>query len=1293
MSRLVFTLLLVVSLVAPGLTAGSALAAPPAAPLMQTPTIGIDPNPLGTDPPTRYTASKSASFEILINNASRNDAQYRLRYDDQVNPVQTLYDWETCGSVTDPDATIWDNCSGRISTSNLLDGEYTLSLRINDNGTIEATAPDFVWFVDAVDPTLTITDGPGNASGSSTYINQDAVFTFNGLDAAPTSGAKYQCRLDSDSSSNWQDCNTPHTILIGNLAHGEHDLDVRVIDRAQNTSPVRNYIWRVDKTRPTVGISAPPASPLPETSSGPIAFTFTGQDSAQNPESGLQGFECTLLSGSTPISGPLSCGAAPSPSNYNLPIPGSVTDGTYTLSVVAVDKAGNKSQTPATRNIIIDKTAPTTNLVTTGLPTTTNRLSLDFTFSGIDNRPHSVTFECKVDNGSWDDDCASPYTANAASNGSHTFLVRAVDKVGNKTDPPRSFTWLVDKDAPTLQVSSPDTSPVYTKEPDITFRYTSGDIPGDSPLQITCTLNGVVERCDGTEKTYTSLIEGTSTFTLTVKDAAGNTAEKGFIIIADYTEPQTTLTGVQASPSNNPRPNFAFVGNDNLSAVNRIEFECSIDLQDWVPCESGIAPPGFPALGSGMHTFQVRAIDEVGNFDTTPASFVWLIDVDAPNTTLSHNQGEIPPLFSSSTSATFNFSGADTPAGPISFECQIDNGSWNACTSPRTFTGLVNKSYTFRVRARDQAGNLDPSPEEHQWTVDTVPPPAPSITLPVSGTLGNNLSMTFTGTDSGPGTTRFQCTVSTSSQTDTWQNCTSAYVPQNLPDGIYWLKVRMVDQAGNISPPSSARRFILDKTPPDTSVTADIGAPVGFPTFTREITANFSFTATKSRANENLTFTCKLDTNAPTTCTSPQSLPGLSAGRHTFTLSAADDAGNSEAGGPEVFTWTVDTQFPTTVLVPVSPPLYLNNPQPIIRFRGEDLEEAPGVPGSGVVAFDCELDGHPMSPCVIADASGNASFTPAAPLADGTHELKLFAIDAVGHKDTTPTVYSWTQDTAVPETTNLVRTPPDAVTTTQVFTLTFDFGGTEPVTPTFECKLGDAAWSACTSPLVTAPLDNGSHTFQVRAVDVAGNADDSPLTDTWMVDRAGPVVTITGRPNAATNLPTANFTFTANDNGGSGFASAECRIDNGAWESCSTLSASYADLAEGQHTFHVRATDQLGNVGAAITYSWTVDQTPPDTLFVGTLPTTITVQHITLAFTGTDALTQSQITFECSLDNGPFESCLSPRTFPGLTNGPHNLRVRAVDGAKNADPSPVRHEWVVEVPDPVRQVHLPLVKK
>ena len=86
------------------------------------------------------------------------------------------------------------------------------------------------------------------------------------------------------------------------------------------------------------------------------------------------------------------------------------------------------------------------------------------------------------------------------------------------------------------------------------------------------------------------------------------------------------------------------------------------------------------------------------------------------------------------------------------------------------------------------------------------------------------------------------------------------------------------------------------------------------------------------------------------------------------------------------------------------------------------------------------------------------------------------------------------------------RTPPNTrirggpTKTTRSKTARFRFSATERRSR-FECKLDKQRWRRCKSPRGYADLKRGRHTFQVRAIDRAGNVDLSPAKRTWIRQR------------------------------------------------------------------------------------------------------------------------------------------------------------------------------------------------
>ncbi|MHC4278335.1 MAG: Ig-like domain-containing protein [Planctomycetota bacterium] len=129
-------------------------------------------------------------------------------------------------------------------------------------------------------------------------------------------------------------------------------------------------------------------------------------------------------------------------------------------------------------------------------------------------------------------------------------------------------------------------------------------------------------------------------------------------------------------------------------------------------------------------------------------------DTTPPETTITSGV----PEFTGSPDITIDYTGTDdvSAAGALEFSYSVDAGNWSAW-SPGTsasITGLSDGAHTFAVKARDEAGNVDPTPAEASFTVDTTPPaltlnqPNPSRLWPPNGEM---VTVSFSGNaqDSG----------------------------------------------------------------------------------------------------------------------------------------------------------------------------------------------------------------------------------------------------------------------------------------------------------------------------------------------------------------------------------------------------------------------------------------------------------------------------------------------------------------------------------------------------------------
>lgn len=187
---------------------------------------------------------------------------------------------------------------------------------------------------------------------------------------------------------------------------------------------------------------------------------------------------------------------------------------------------------------------------------------------------------------------------------------------------------------------------------------------------------------------------------------------------------------------------------------------------------------------------------------------------------------------------TVRWSGTDGPipgaSGIRHFDVQfrINNGSWQAwqtatTATSATFTGQNGLFYDFRVRAVDNANNVEAfsNTPDASTTVDTVPPTATISPLPPF-TFADTFTVSWTGTDTGSGPNNgsgiAHYDVEFQLDGGPWQaftfttQATSGTVLNALPGQVYGFRARAVDRVGNVGAFSSG---------PQSETTISLGDP------------------------------------------------------------------------------------------------------------------------------------------------------------------------------------------------------------------------------------------------------------------------------------------------------------------------------------------------------------------------------------------------------------------------------------------------------------------------------------
>jgi hypothetical protein len=178
----------------------------------------------------------------------------------------------------------------------------------------------------------------------------------------------------------------------------------------------------------------------------------------------------------------------------------------------------------------------------------------------------------------------------------------------------------------------------------------------------------------------------------------------------------------------------------------------------------------------------------------------------------------------------------------------------------------------------------------------------------------------------------------------------------------------------------------------------------------------------------------------------------------------------------------------------------------------------------------------------------------------------------------------------------------------------------------------------------------------------------------WIAAAPPPVPTIDAAPGLVSNSTSPTFSFSDADPG----VTFDCRLDKGAFPPCTSPKA-YASVAEGPHTFYVKAVDALGNESEAASYSWTIDITPPPTPTISSGPANPSGSS-NAHFVFSDA--ESGVGFACQLDGAAYAPCSNPQDYT-VADGGHTLVVEANDAAGNSSGPSAPYSWTVDTVNPI----------
>ncbi|WNG34331.1 hypothetical protein F0U61_12345 [Archangium violaceum] len=728
----------------------------------------------------------------------------------------------------------------------------------------------------------------------------------------------------------------------------EYKLEVTAEDEAHNVSEPTTLGFKLDTKKPAAPVvtkvdSQTPMGPTGSCTATSLPYVTTGQPLIRGTGEARGRIEVTLTAASTYNLPPTVVSGLPeSLGSWSVSPISTIDDATaYTLSVTVTDEAGNPSLS-STYCFAVDATPPSKpTSITLGTASAKNGMLIGRagvtaisdadpakptgTLSISGRAETSSTMSLKLIPLSADIPMPAEKTPGAPSgawssswsglvSGSYAVEARVKDAVGNM-GPPETIFFELDLVRPTVIITGNPPKGSTTTSRDAVFGFE----PSEKVTAYRCHINGIAQAgCVSPLFFSMPTSETTGAYTLEVwaTDLAGNetlaTAPSTWNWKVDSDQPTVDILNVGivgGIPASGGATNSTEIEFKLQANKPNLRLDCKRDSEAWEEpcrCDSTIPDPEgddgaicvrrYSSLSDIPHILLAKAKSAETGAETPEYAwrrYEWEVDITNPDTFVTLR----PDAWKAVNFVRVEFT---TPAEgrTATFECDL-NGVVFPCSSPLVRSDLEDREYKLRIRAKDQAGNIEDDPEEVSWTVDTKKPDAPVVQLPAQGARYKDLALRGTAVGEGLSTISVylddneKAPIGTAVVTDNdngdWQLLIDP--AQKPPDGSHFIRVKATDRAGNPGVMSEPVHFVMDNEPPIVQIT-------GPDKNSASSSADFRFTSNE----EGVTFQCKLDLNEPVDCGSEVSFSDLEQGPHTLNVYATDEAGNKRETG---YSWSI----------------------------------------------------------------------------------------------------------------------------------------------------------------------------------------------------------------------------------------------------------------------------------------------------------------------------------------------------------------------------------------------------
>ncbi|HCQ1793263.1 TPA: Ig-like domain-containing protein [Escherichia coli] len=1066
----------------------------------------------------------------------------------------------------------WSTTVPAADLAALRDGDASAQVRVTNVNGNSATATH-EYSVDSAAPTVTI-----NTIASDNIINASeaaAGVTVSGTSTAQTgqtltvtlNGTNYQTTVQTDGS--WS-LTLPASDLTA-LANNGYTLTATVSDLAGNLGSASKGVT-VDTTAPVISFN-----------------TVAGDDVINN----VEHIQAQIISGTATgavagdrlvvtIAGQQYVTSTDASGNWSVGVPASVisglADGTVTISATITDSAGNSST--QTHNVQVNTAAVSLSVSTISGDNLINAAEAGsaLTLSGtgtnfatgtvvtvlLNGKGYSATIQS---NGSWSVNVPAADVAALSDGTSYTVSASAQDSAGNSATASRSVA--VDLTAPVISINTVSTDDRLNAAEQQQPLTLNGSTSAEVGQTVTVTFGG---------KTYTATVAANGTWAL------------------------------------------------NVPAVD------------------------LAALGQGAQTITASVNDRAGN--PGQATHALTVDTVAPTVTIATVAGDdiinnaeqlAGQTISGTTTAEVGQTVTVTFNGQTWSATVGSGGSWSVFIPAQQFAGLSDGSYTISATVSDQAGN--PGSASRGVTLNGD---VPTVTIntfagdDVVNAAEHGSSLVISGTTTAPVGQTLTLTLNGKTYTTTvqtggsWSYTLGSADVTALADGnAYVINASVSNAIGNTG--SSNHTITVDLSAPAMginidSLQADTGLSASdFITSVSPVVVNGSLTAALA-SNE----TAQISIDGGTTWTT-LTVTGttwryndsrtLTDGNYLYQVRVIDAAGN--VGATDSQNVVIDTTAPDPAVKTIAISAITTDMGLITNdFVTSDTTLAvSGTLGATLSAGEfaqISLDGG-VTWTTLTVVGTSWSYADGHTLTDGTWNYTVRVVDLAGNVGQTAT-QNVVVDTTSPEAAKSITitgisddtgtSSSDFITSDTTLTVRGVLGAALGANEFAQISTDNGAtWVNVTvaadslnwSYVDGRTLTNGTTTWQVRVVDLAGNVG-ATSSQSALIDTVNPaqVLTIasisTDTGSSATDFITSDTMLTLTGSLGAGLASgevAQISLDSGAtWTTLTTNGTqwTYTDsrtLTDGSYVYQVRVLDLAGNTGPVVSKTVVVDTINP----------------------------------------------------------------------------------------------------